>query len=64
MKPINADTRAAWTVADLNADTAWICELDDRARRDMLAAAPFVAEGHQTSAEAAHARAAASLRHR
>lgn len=38
MKPINADTRAAWTVADLNASPSWIYELDDRARRDMLAA--------------------------
>ena len=37
MKPINADTRAAWTVADLNASNTWIYELDDRARRDMLA---------------------------
>lgn len=38
MKPINADTRAAWTVADLDADSRWICELEDCARRDMLAA--------------------------
>jgi len=38
MQPINADTKAAWTVADLQADTGWIYELDDRARRDMLAA--------------------------
>ncbi len=38
MQPINADTKAAWTVAGLNADPGWICELDDRARRDMLAA--------------------------
>lgn len=38
MKPINADTRSAWTVADLNADPSWVHELDDRARRDMLAA--------------------------
>lgn len=37
MKPINADTRAAWTVADLQASNTWIYELDDRARRDMLA---------------------------
>lgn len=36
MNPINADTRAAWTVDDLRRDPAWICELDDRARRDML----------------------------
>jgi hypothetical protein len=33
MQPINAKTRAAWTVEDLNADTGWIYELDDRARR-------------------------------
>lgn len=38
MQPINADTRAAWTVADLQADTGWLFELDDRARRDLLAA--------------------------
>jgi hypothetical protein len=38
MQPINAKTRAAWTVEDLNADTGWIYELDDRARRDLAAA--------------------------
>lgn len=37
MKPINADTRAAWTVADLLASPTWIHELDDRARSDLLA---------------------------
>ena len=38
MQPINADTRAAWTVADLNSDIGWIHELDDRARRDLTQA--------------------------
>jgi hypothetical protein len=32
------DTPAAWDVARLNSDTRWLFELDDRARRDMLAA--------------------------
>src|SRR5688572_18400425 len=32
------DTPAAWDVADLNSDTRWLFELDDRARGDMLAA--------------------------
>ena len=38
MKPINADTRAAWTVADLRQDPGWRIELDDRARGDLVAA--------------------------
>jgi len=38
MKPINADTRAAWTVADLRDDPSWVHELDDRARGDLIAA--------------------------
>lgn len=38
MQPIDADTRAAWTVADLQADERWIYALDERARRDMIAA--------------------------
>ncbi|HUB47417.1 MAG TPA: TauD/TfdA family dioxygenase [Acetobacteraceae bacterium] len=36
MQPINADTRAAWTVDDLNADHGCIHELDDGARRDLV----------------------------
>ena len=36
MQPINADTRAAWTVDDLNADRGWIYQLDDGARRDLV----------------------------
>ncbi len=35
MQPINADTRAAWTVESLHADQDWIYRLDDRARRDL-----------------------------
>lgn len=31
-------SRAAWDVADLNADQSWVVTLDDRARRDLLAA--------------------------
>ncbi len=38
MQPINADRSSAWTVADLNANPAWIYELDDRARRDLTQA--------------------------
>ncbi|MGE0225859.1 MAG: TauD/TfdA family dioxygenase [Acetobacteraceae bacterium] len=38
MQPINADTRAAWTVEDLRRDQGWMFELDDRARRDLVAA--------------------------
>jgi TfdA family taurine catabolism dioxygenase TauD len=38
MQPLNADTRAAWTVDDLNADMGWIYELDERARRDLTQA--------------------------
>ena len=37
MQPINADTAANWTVDRLKADTSWIVELDDRARRDLFA---------------------------
>lgn len=36
MGPINADTKAAWTVDDLQADQSWIYELDARAQRDLL----------------------------
>src|SRR5215210_2234571 len=32
------DTPAAWDAAELNSDKRWVFELDDRARRDMLAA--------------------------
>ena len=38
MHPINADHPSAWTAADLNARTEWIVELDDAARRDLIAA--------------------------
>jgi hypothetical protein len=34
----HANRRAAWTVDDLQADTGWIFDLDDRARRDLTAA--------------------------
>jgi alpha-ketoglutarate-dependent taurine dioxygenase len=34
----HANKRAAWTVDDLQADTGWIFELDDRARRDLIGA--------------------------
>lgn len=36
--PVAGASRAAWTPADLRADTSWIVELDDRARRDLTAA--------------------------
>jgi hypothetical protein len=38
MQLINPDTRAAWTVDELNADPRWIYELDDRARHGLAAA--------------------------
>ncbi len=38
MGPINASSLAAWTVADLHADTRWIVSLDDAARRDLTGA--------------------------
>ncbi len=38
MQPINADAKAAWTVADLTADPRWIYTLDERAGRDMIGA--------------------------
>ena len=36
----HANRRAAWTADDLQADTGWIFELDDRARRDLIGGAP------------------------
>ncbi|MGD0107171.1 MAG: TauD/TfdA family dioxygenase [Rhodopila sp.] len=36
---MHQNIRAAWTVDDLQADGTWIFELDDRARRDLTAAA-------------------------
>lgn len=38
MKPIAAGTRAAWTVAELERDPAWVFTLDDRARQDLTEA--------------------------
>ena len=38
MQPINANTRAAWTVDSLRADGGWIFTLDDAARRDLTEA--------------------------
>ena len=38
MRPINAAHPSAWSVADLDADTRWIVELDDAARRDLTGA--------------------------
>jgi hypothetical protein len=35
MRLVDIDTRAAWTVADLEGDTRWIETLDDAARRDL-----------------------------
>ena len=37
-KTIAAGSRAEWTVKDLTDDTSWIFPLDDRARRDLMAA--------------------------
>ena len=48
MQPINADTRSAWTVADLNADPSWIYEFDDRARRDLTQAVQAVRDPART----------------
>ena len=38
MRSLEAGPSFAWTVADLNADTRWIVELDDAARRDLTGA--------------------------
>lgn len=38
MRPINADTPAAWTVASLTADPRWIVALDDGAQSDLTGA--------------------------
>jgi alpha-ketoglutarate-dependent taurine dioxygenase len=37
MQPINASSRAAWDVTDLQADPRWIVSLDDTARRALVA---------------------------
>jgi len=44
MRAMGVGSPAAWTVADLQADTSWIIELDDRARADMIGA---VRKAHQ-----------------
>jgi hypothetical protein len=48
MQPINADTRAAWTVHDLRADPAWVFDLDDRARRDLVGTVRVAADPDKT----------------
>jgi hypothetical protein len=40
----HANARAAWTVDGLKADRGWIFELNDRARRDLLAAVRLAAD--------------------
>src|SRR5262245_33169608 len=42
------DTPAAWTAAELEADKRWLFELDDQARRDLLAAAHRAQEPAKT----------------
>ena len=37
----HANRRAAWTVEDLQADSSWVFELDDRARRDLTGAVRY-----------------------
>jgi hypothetical protein len=44
----HANTRAAWTVDDLQADQSWIFELDDHARRDLTAAVRRAADPAKT----------------
>lgn len=44
----HANRRAAWTVDDLKADQTWICELDDRARRDLTQAVRKAADPAKT----------------
>ena len=44
----HANARAAWTVEDLQADTGWIFELDDTARRDLTAAVRRAADPDKT----------------
>jgi hypothetical protein len=44
----HANRRAAWTVGDLQADSGWIFELDDRARRDLTGAVRNAADPAKT----------------
>jgi alpha-ketoglutarate-dependent taurine dioxygenase len=44
----HANSRAAWTVDDLQADAGWIFELDDPARRDLVAAIRKAADPAKT----------------
>jgi alpha-ketoglutarate-dependent taurine dioxygenase len=44
----HANSRAAWTVNDLTTDTSWICELDDRAARDLTATVRNAADPEKT----------------
>ena len=44
----HSNRQAAWNVADLRADTGWIIELDDRARRDLVATVRRAADPAKT----------------
>jgi hypothetical protein len=44
----HANRRAAWTVDGLRADSGWIFELDDRARRDLTGAVRAAADPQKT----------------
>jgi hypothetical protein len=44
----HANRRAAWTVDDLQADSGWIFELDERARRDLTGAVRTAADPAKT----------------
>ena len=44
----HANPKAVWTVDDLRADQRWICELDDRAARDLTAAVRKAADPDKT----------------
>ncbi len=48
MQTPDANSRSAWTVADLNANPSWIYELDDRARRDLVQAVRKVRDPAKT----------------
>lgn len=48
MLPINAETRAAWTVDDLRGDPSWVFALDERAQRDLIGAVRRAADPGKT----------------
>jgi hypothetical protein len=48
VRRVAAGSRAAWTPAELRSDTSWIVELDDRSRRDLVAAVRRATDPHKS----------------